>query len=31
VLHAGVEAGYLRLGRGRIEVLDANALAHAVR
>ena len=31
VLHAGVEAGYLRLGRGRIEVLDAAALTHAAR
>jgi CRP-like cAMP-binding protein len=31
VLHAGVEAGYLRLGRGRIEVLDATALTHAAR
>jgi CRP-like cAMP-binding protein len=31
VLNAGVEAGFLRLGRGRIEVLDAQALAHAAR
>ena len=31
VLHAGVQAGYLRLGRGRIEVLDAEALGRGAR
>jgi CRP-like cAMP-binding protein len=31
VLHAGVLAGYLRVGRGRIEVVNAEALARAAR
>jgi CRP/FNR family transcriptional regulator, cyclic AMP receptor protein len=31
VLHAGAQSGFLRLKRGRIEVLDVEALAHAAR